>query len=470
MLATKVLASLLVALSPSWAAGAEASSAFSTSIASGASHQPNSTTPFSTRMLSSIILRQQGLVSSGQSTSTLESGLISLAIQSWLSLYASPSATATTTTTGQAQNSLSGNFSNYVDSILASLSSMASFTNVTKTALLPLDRLTVAQAIHNLEFQESDSDVPTAPGNQTGNGGGSTHRELTMAEAVALDTLNASLAIQERNQYGGFWYYVYPSWSYLDGTVSFLPFMASQPTFFLPADALLQIQLLYTNAAHPSGLLAHGYDASKTAVWANNATGASPYVWGRSMGWYLAGLVNAWEILTTTSSLTNEANDVASQCNAVAGGCDALVAAIQAQFTQLVSVLVRYADPATGAWWQLPTLPSAPGNYLESSSTALFTFAILKGLRLNLPSPIHDSNNTTELLKATALRAYKYTTEKFVVDYGNGTLGYNNTVTVCSLNSTASYEYYVCQPINFNAPLGAAAFSLASLEVERLGL
>lgn len=251
--------------------------------------------------------------------------------------------------------------------------------------------------------------------------------------------------------------------------------MASQPTAFLPADALLQIQLLHANTAHPSGLLAHGYDASKTAIWANNATGASPYVWGRSLGWYLTGLVNAWEVLTTSRTdadgddADNDNDDVASQCKAVAGGCDELVATIQAQFIQLTTTLVRYADPDTGAWWQLPTLPTAPENYLESSSTALFTFTILKGLRLGLLS-VGSSSNTTALLKATALRAYQYTTKDFVVDYGNGTLGYNNTVTVCSLNSTATYEYYVNQPINFNAPLGAAAFVLASLEVERLGL
>lgn len=187
------------------------------------------------------------------------------------------------------------------------------------------------------------------------------------------------------------------------------------------------------------------------------------------------GLVNAWEVLTTNLTDTDEQiypsnNDVAIQCKAVVGGCDALIATIQAQFTHLVTILAGYADPATGAWWQLPTLPNAPGNYLESSSTALFTYSILKSLRLNL-LPSNSSNTTgAAMLKSTALRAYNYTTEKFVVDYGNGTLGYNNTVTVCSLNSTASYEYYVNQPINFNAPLGAAAFSLASLEVERLGL
>lgn len=275
--------------------------------------------------------------------------------------------------------------------------------------------------------------------------------------------------------------------------------MAAQPTTFQPADTLLQIQLLYTNAAHPSsGLLAHGYDASKTAVWANNATGASPYVWGRSLGWYLMGLVNAWEVLTTNltdtegrrtqayaaaaAAAADGGENVASSCESMSGGCDAalIAATIQTQFTHLVTTLARYADPATGAWWQLPTLPGAQGNYLESSSTALFTYSILKSLRLNLLTSSNSSSSsnssnmmtttTPEMLKATALRAYKYTTKKFVVDYGNGTLGYNNTVTVCSLNSTASYEYYINQPINFNAPLGAAAFSLASLEVERLGL
>lgn len=61
------------------------------------------------------------------------------------------------------------------------------------------------RAIHNLEYQVSNDDGPTAPGIQAGNSSASTHRQLTMAEALALDTLNTSLAIQERNQYGGFW-------------------------------------------------------------------------------------------------------------------------------------------------------------------------------------------------------------------------------------------------------------------------
>lgn len=253
------------------------------------------------------------------------------------------------------------------------------------------------------------------------------------------------------------------------------------------ADALHQISLLWTFCAQQpptnstnttsssfsddddtggGGLLVHGYDASKTAVWAHPATGGSPYVWGRSLGWYLMGLVNAWEVLLDDSC--EDDDDAAARTE--------LQLTIQSQFTSLVHHLVSYADAATGAWWQLPTFPGRAGNFLESSSTALFAFSILKGLRLGLlPSDeevYHHSNATTSRASLTevALRAYYTLVNDFVVDYGNGTLGYNGTVTVCSLNSTATYEYYTQRPINFNAPLGEGAFILASLEVERLGL
>lgn len=174
------------------------------------------------------------------------------------------------------------------------------------------------------------------------------------------------------------------------------------------------------------------------------------------------------QILTTNLTAVDSPSDstIRNQCTADAttlAACNALTDAIRAQFTHLATTLISYADPATGAFYQLPTLPNAPGNYLESSSTALFTFTLLKALRLNLVL-----TNSSDTIRSAALRAYDYTSRHFVVDYGNGTLGYNNTVTVCSLNSTANYEYYVGQPINFNAPLGAAAFILASLEVERL--
>ncbi|EFZ03254.1 hypothetical protein MAA_00328 [Metarhizium robertsii ARSEF 23] len=129
---------------------------------------------------------------------------------------------------------------------------------------------------------------------------------------------------------------------------------------------------------------------------------------------------------------------------------------------QVSGALVRHADPATGAWWQIVTLPGVGANYLESSSTALFTFALLKALRTGLLC------GRTPDYRGTALRAYNYTVGRFVTDTGNGTIGFDKTVSVCSLNSSASFEYYTTRPLVPNSLLGESAFVLAALEVERL--
>ncbi|KAG3019850.1 hypothetical protein PC121_g10369 [Phytophthora cactorum] len=371
---------------------------------------------YSTRMIESVMSRKQGVVSSGAVTSTLESGVLALAIQSWLSTYGKDGDSARV-----------ANFTKYADSIVTSTS--PTFKSPEAAAKMPLDRLTIGQALLHIKATEGT---------------------LTSAESETLSLLNSSLTLQTRNKYNGFWYYVYPNWSYLDGTVSFLPYMAAAPGWSYD-DMLLQIELLYLNTYDKStALVVHGYDASKTAVWANKVTGASPYVWGRSLGWYLAGLVNAWEKLGDCSGGSNAA-------------CVRLTSAIQKQGSQLCKSIATYADKETGVWWQLPTLGGKQGNFLESSSTMLYTFSILKGLRLGL------LKDEASKLRNTAIKAYNYTAKSgaFLLDYHNGTLGWNGTVAVCSLNSTATYEYYVGRPIVHNHALGEGAFILASLEMER---
>ena len=76
------------------------------------------------------------------------------------------------------------------------------------------------------------------------------------------------------------------------------------------------------------------------------------------------------------------------------------------------------------------------GNYLESSATALFTYSLLKGLRLGF---VDGGENYRQFFEV-GRKAYDYMTNNFVVKNANGTLGWDKTVTVCSLNSTATYE------------------------------
>jgi hypothetical protein len=61
---------------------------------------------------------------------------------------------------------------------------------------------------------------------------------------------------------------------------------------------------------------------------------------------------------------------------------------------------------------------------------------LLKGLRLGFV----DGRENYRLFSAVGRNAYDYMTNNFVVRNANGTLGWNQTVTVCSLNSTATYE------------------------------
>jgi hypothetical protein len=67
---------------------------------------------------------------------------------------------------------------------------------------------------------------------------------------------------------------------------------------------------------------------------------------------------------------------------------------------------------------------------------ALFTYSLLKGLRLMFVGGRENCRQFSEVGR----KAYDYMTNNFVMKNANGTLGWNETVTVCSLNSTATYE------------------------------
>ncbi|OHE94394.1 glycosyl hydrolase family 88 [Colletotrichum orchidophilum] len=363
---------------------------------------------YSTWMLDSIKSRNQGIISSGAASSFLETGVLSIAMEATIKQYPD----------------LKDQYASYLKDVLNE--GTLNLVNATYDATRPLDRFSVATAINAISKFGIEGISTTA--------------------LAASKAINDSLPLQDRNPVGGLLYYVYPGWSYLDGIFSVLPFMAAQqqPNY---TDISLQVSLLYEHCFQKNtSLVVHGYDYFKTAVWANKETGASSFAWGRSVGWFVAGLVQTWEALDCPTS-KHEAKAVCKQLRDIT--------------TQLATSLVRYADPDTGAWWQLTTFPGRSGNYLESSSTALFIFSMLKGERLGMLS------NSKVDFRKVALKAYNYTTRNFVVDTGSGTIGYNKTVAVCSLNSTASYEYYTHQPLLPNSLLGESAFVLASLEVER---
>jgi rhamnogalacturonyl hydrolase YesR len=341
-------------------------------------HPQNGSLPYSLHMANSIISRHQGILASTFDRSNLlQAGFTQKVFRQLIHQYPNHSSAPDITA--------------YIRSSIESVVPILS--NATLDTTFPLDRLSSGNGLI-YAYQES--------GNQS--------------YKHAYEALAKSIDLQPRNHEGSLWYYTYPNYTYLDGMYSLAPFATlysslntSQPPLL---DVVDQLALAWNHTyQNTSGLLVHGYDASKRAIWANATTGASPIVWGRSLGWYVMALMDTLELLDRSNASRKW---------------------IEGHFALLMSSIVNAADKETGAWYQVLDQPGREGNYVESSVSAMIVYGLLKGVRAGV---LED-----EKYVGVARKAYEYMVEAFVVENGNGTLGWEGTVSVCSLNSSATYE------------------------------
>lgn len=189
-----------------------------------------------------------------------------------------------------------------------------------------------------------------------------------------------------------------------------------------------------------TGLLYHGYDESRQQKWANAQTGCSPHFWGRAMGWYGMALV---DVLDYFPAQHPERPQLVVYLN------------------RLMAAVLAYQDAKSGCWYQIIDKASSKGNYLEASATAMFTYALAKGVRQGyLPA--------TYLAKAQ--KAHAGMLKNFVETDANGFLHVDKTVSVGGLGGEpyrdGSYEYYLSEPIKKDDLKGVGPFILASIEIE----
>jgi unsaturated rhamnogalacturonyl hydrolase len=151
---------------------------------------------------------------------------------------------------------------------------------------------------------------------------------------------------------------------WLDGLWFTLPFYAAyarrfdEPAIF--DDIRRQYAAVFEHSRDPkTGLVHHGWDETHEQFWADPRTGASSAVWSRSVGWYAMSLVDVLDEVpeghASRAFLIRLLDDVAQ-------------------------ALVRYQDGKSGLWYEVTDQPHAPGNYLESSGTAMFVYALAKGV------------------------------------------------------------------------------------------
>ena len=272
--------------------------------------------------------------------------------------------------------------------------------------------------------------------------------------AAAADTLYSQLQSHPRTSEGGLWHKaIYPHQIWLDGLYMAPPFYVEYAASRLDADSRQEafgdiVNDFLVAAKHtydPStGLYRHAWDESRSMFWCDPVSGQSQHCWARGLGWYVMGIEEVLDWLPQET---------------MAAERQSLVDILRGIF----DTLPRYADPATGLWYQVLDQPGREGNYLEATACCMFSYALLKGVRLGYL----DAG-----LRQYATDTYNAVVRQFVSEDADGLLSLNDCCAVGGLGGKqmrmGDYDYYLSEPVRSNDPKGIGPFIWASLEMERL--
>jgi unsaturated rhamnogalacturonyl hydrolase len=260
--------------------------------------------------------------------------------------------------------------------------------------------------------------------------------------------LREQLRTHPRTSAGGFWHkQIYPHQMWLDGIYMASPFYAEfarrfgEPEGF--DDVAHQIVVIGERARDPrTGLLYHAWDESRRQKWADPETGCSPHFWGRAIGWYAIAIVDVLDHLPADHPRR-----------------DKIVGLLQAT----ISAVAAVQDPSSGVWYQVLDQGDRPGNYLESSASCMFVYAIAKGVRMGYLG---------EEYLAVARKGYDGILAEFISVDDRGLVSLDGICAVAGLGGKpyrdGSYEYYVNEKVIANEYKGVGPFIMASLEMEEV--
>jgi unsaturated rhamnogalacturonyl hydrolase len=262
----------------------------------------------------------------------------------------------------------------------------------------------------------------------------------------AATLLREQLRTHPRTSTGGFWHKkIYPHQMWLDGIYMASPFYAefarqfSEPEAF--DDVAHQIIMIEERTRDPkTGLLYHAWDESRSQQWADPETGCSPNFWGRAMGWYAMALADLLDDLPLDHPQRGK-----------------IVGILQTT----ISAVADVQDPSSGVWYQVLDQGDRPGNYLESSASCMFVYALAKGVRMGYLG---------EEYLAVARKGYDGILTEFVSVDDQGLVTLDGICAVAGLGGNpyrdGSYEYYVTEKAIANEYKGVGPFIMASVEME----
>lgn len=167
-----------------------------------------------------------------------------------------------------------------------------------------------------------------------------------------------------------------------------------------------------------TGLWYHGWDNDTipsqdpccTPDWAENPERRSQEFWGRGNGWITMMLADLLEYTPTDNPHYGY---------------------LKSSFSKKMETLSKLQDAETGHWYQLPIYPKEKGNFIESTSTAMFAYSMAKGIELGILSK--------DTYMPIIEKAYKGLEKYSLKPAGEGYMKMDN---ICDGTCIGDKEYY----------------------------
>ena len=160
------------------------------------------------------------------------------------------------------------------------------------------------------------------------------------------------------------------------------------------------------------------------------------------MGWYAMAIVDALDFIPKHEA-----------------GRDSMLVILNNIATQLK----RIQDTKTGLWYQVLDKSGEEGNYLESSCSTMFVYALFKAVR---------KGYIDKTYLEVALKGYQGILKHFIEVDKEGLVTITKACAVAGLGGKnyrmGDYTYYINETIRNNDPKAVGPFIMASLEWERL--
>jgi len=249
---------------------------------------------------------------------------------------------------------------------------------------------------------------------------------------LAAEKIRQRFNTYPRTGDGGFWHATGTSrqhqlWG--DGVFMGMPFLMRYGRLFGDSayandEAAKQLIVYASHLRSAEGLLYHAYDESGASVWSNPANHHSAEFWCRAMGWFGMTLIDTLDMLPANHPKRAE-----------------LIAILR----ELVRGLAKYQDSKTGLWYQVVDKGSDPGNWLETSSSSMYSYVISMAVKKGYVDRSYE---------AVAKKGYRGVLTKISLDAD----GLANLADICEGTNVGDLAFYFARKRNINDFHGLGAF------------